>query len=203
MAVPKTAEKFDFDAYLAWEAGQEGRHEYLAGEVFAMSGGSDAHNTIGLNIASALRASIRGGPCRVFASGMKVRIASADAVFYPDVFVTCDERDRVEDTRLAKAHPVLIVEVLSPSTAGWDRGRKFEMYQQIPTLQEYVLIEQERQHADLFRRNAEGLWVLHPFGPDSAIQLASLNLSLAMETIYEDVTVESREVMVPPKEMFE
>lgn len=202
MAIPKTAEKFDFEAYLGWEATQEGRHEYLAGEVFAMSGGSDAHATIGLNIASYLRSSMRGGSCRVFAAGMKVRIAAADAGLYPDVFVTCDARDRADDTRLAKTHPVLIVEVLSPSTGAWDRGRKFELYQQIPTLQEYLLIEQDRQHADLFRRNAEGLWVLHPFGPGATVELASLTLSLSMDMIYEDVAFDASEMSVPPEGMF-
>ncbi len=95
---------------------------------------------------------------------MKLRIERADAVFYPDVFVTCDARDRQPEASLAKQHPALIIEVLSDSTAAFDRGRKFELYQQIDTLQEYLLIEQDRKHADLFRKNSEGLWVLRAVG---------------------------------------
>ena len=190
MALPQTQETFDFDAYMAWEEHQEARHEYVAGEVFAMSGGSDAHATIGLNVATALRGLLRDGPCRAFASGMKVHIEAADAAVYPDVFVTCDPRDRTDSARLAKAHPSLVVEVLSPSTAAWDRGRKFELYQQIPELREYLLIEQDRIHADLFRRNAEGLWVLHPAAPGATVRLESVGLELPLAEFYEDVDFE-------------
>ena len=171
---------------MAWEELQVERHEYWAGEVFAMSGGTDAHYTITLNLAAALKSSLVGSPCRPFVSGMKVQIKTADAVLYPDVFVTCDNRDKTAEANLAKAHPALIAEVLSDSTAAYDRSRKFELYQQIPELQEYLLIEQDRQHADLFRKNAEGLWVLHPIHPGDTIQLNSVNLSISLATLYED-----------------
>ena len=118
---------------------------------------------------------------------MKIQIKAADAVLYPDVFVTCDHRDKTPEANLAKAHPVLIVEILSDSTAAFDRSRKFELYQQIPELQEYLLIEQDRQHADLFRKNAEGLWVLHPIHPGDTIQLNSLNQNISLTLLYEDV----------------
>ena len=193
MALPQVAERFDYQAYLAWEATQEGRHEYVAGEVFAMSGGSDAHYTITLNAASAIRDALRGSPCRAFVAGMQVRIAAADCGLYPDVFVTCDERDRSAEAALAKCHPRLVVEVLSPSTAAWDRGRKFELYQQIAELDEYLLIEQDRVHADLFRRNAEGLWVLHPIGPGGTVKLASVGVELPLEALYEDVALTAQD----------
>lgn len=187
MAQPKTQPEFDLDAYMAWEDTQTERHEYLAGEVFAMSGGTDAHYTILLNTATNLKAALSGKPCRAFISGMKLRIDRADAVFYPDVFVTCDPRDRQPDASLAKQHPSLIVEVLSDSTAAFDRGRKFELYQQIDTLQEYLLIEQDRKHADLFRKNNEGLWVLRPAGPGDVIRLDSVDSTLTLDDLYEDV----------------
>ena len=117
----------------------------------------------------------------------QLRIDRADAVFYPDVFVTCDLRDRQPDACLAKQYPSLIVEVLSDSTAAFDRGRKFELYQQIDTLREYLLIEQDREHADLFRKNDEGLWVLHPAGPGDVIRLDGIGAELALEALYEDV----------------
>ena len=187
MALPKLKPEFDIDAYMAWEEDQPERHEYLGGEVFAMSGGTDAHYTILGNAYAELRAALAGKPCRAFLSGMKLRVDRADAVFYPDVFVTCDPRDRQPEASLAKQHPALIIEVLSDSTAAFDRGRKFEHYQQIDTLQEYLLIEQDRKHADLFRKNSEGLWVLHPAGEGDVVRLESVGAAVALDGLYEDV----------------
>lgn len=189
MVIPQTKNTFDMDAYMAWEEKQVERHEYWSGEVFAMSGGTDAHYTILGNLFVTLKSSLSGSPCRPFVSGMKVQIKAADAALYPDVFVTCDHRDKTPEANLAKAHPILIAEVLSDSTAAYDRSRKFELYQQIPELQEYLLIEQDRQHADLFRKNAEGLWVLHPIRPGDTIQLHSLNQNISLASVYEDVDI--------------
>jgi Uma2 family endonuclease len=187
MALPQTQPRFDVESYLAWEEAQPERHEYFAGEVFAMSGGTDAHYTILGNFFASLKSALSGTPCRPFVLGMKVRIEAADAVLYPDVFVTCDARDKAPEAALAKGHPLLIVEVLSDSTAAYDRGRKFELYQQIAELQEYLIIEQDRAHADLFRKNAEGLWVLHPVPAGSTVTLQSLNLNVPLAELYADV----------------
>lgn len=188
MALPLKKTPFDVDDYVAWEEVQEARHEYVAGEIFAMSGGTDAHNTIGLNLAATLKSVLRQTPCRPFVSGMKLRIDAANSILYPDIFVTCDPRDKTDEAARAKSHPCFIAEVLSESTGAYDRGRKFELYQKIPELQEFLLIEQERLHADLFRKNAEGFWVLHPAGPADTIMLTSLNIQIPMHTLYEDVT---------------
>jgi Uma2 family endonuclease len=187
MAVPQTQPRFDVKSYLAWEETQPERHEYFAGEIFAMSGGTDAHYTILGNLFANLKSTLAGSPCRPFVSGMKVHIEAADAVLYPDVFVTCDARDKTPEAALAKSHPLLVVEVLSDSTAAYDRGRKFELYQQIEALQEYLIIEQDRAHADLFRKNAEGLWVLHPVPAGSTVTLQSLNLNVKLAELYADV----------------
>jgi Uma2 family endonuclease len=187
MGLPQSELPFDADAFLAWEEGQEARHEFIAGEVLAMSGGTDAHYTITLNLSARLKADLRGTPCRPFLSGMQVRVEVADAVLYPDVFVTCDPRDRGADAQRVKRHPLLIAEVLSATTSAYDRGLKFELYQRLESLQEYLLIEQDRLHADLFRRNAEGLWVLHPLGPGATVHLQSVSLTLPIEALYEDV----------------
>ena len=187
MGLSQSKMGFDMAAYMAWEETQVERHEFLNGEVFAMSGGTDAHYTITLNLAASLKGLLRKGPCKAFVSGMQLKIEHADAVLYPDVFVTCDPRDRAEAATLAKSHPRFIAEVLSSSTGAYDRGRKFELYQTIPELQEYLLIEQDRQHADLFRKNSEGFWVLHPIGPADLIELTSLELHLPLVDLYEDV----------------
>ncbi len=178
--------RFSIDAYMAWEAEQPERHEYLNGEVFAMTGGRDSHNTIALNIASALKDALRGGPCRAFIADMKLSVDACDAVFYPDVMVTCDPRDKLPEADTAKRHPILLIEVLSESTAAYDRGLKFEQYRNLPSLREYLLVEQTRRHVDLFRREADDRWVLIA-NTDDEIELESVGLRLSLETIYEDV----------------
>jgi Uma2 family endonuclease len=184
--------KFSLDDYLLWEAEQSERHEYLNGEVFAMTGARDTHNTIALNIASALRSALRGSPCRAFIADMKLRIDSANAAFYPDVMVTCDPRDKTPETDLAKQHPVLIVEVLSESTSAYDRGLKFEHYRKIDTLKEYLLVEQDRRHADLFRRREDdSRWVLYASGATDDVVLDSVGVQLSMDTLFEDVAFET------------
>ena len=187
MGMPQPKSSFDAAAYLEWEEVQVERHEFIAGEVFAMVGARLDHNNIALNLAASLKAQLRGRPCRTFIETAKLRLEAADAFLYPDVFVTCDARDRGPEAVAAARYPSFIAEVLSDSTSAYDRGRKFELYQQIDTLQEYLLIEQDRIHADLFRKNAEGLWVLHPLGPGATVRLASVKLDLPIETLYEDV----------------
>lgn len=187
MGLPLSKVRFSIDDYMAWEAEQAERHEYLNGEVFAMTGARDAHNTIALNIAGGLRAALRGTPCRAFIADMKLRVDAADAVFYPDVLVTCDPRDKTPEADTAKRHPSLIVEVLSDSTAAYDRGFKFEQYRAIDTLREYLLVEQNRRHIDLFRRGEDGRWVLEPLSDTGKITLLDSRVTLSLDELYEDV----------------
>lgn len=178
---------FDAAAYLAWETTQEVRHEYVAGEVFAMTGSRLAHNVIALNAAVFLRQALKGKPCRVFMADLKLRIASADAFVYPDVMVSCDPRDRRPEDDTSIAHPWLVVEVLSPSTAAYDRGRKFELYRQVETLSHYLLAEQDRHGAELFRKNAEGLWVLQPLAASDTLRIAEQGIEWPISTLHADV----------------
>ena len=187
MSAVLTEPPLTFEAYMAWEAEQPERHEFFAGEVFAMTGARATHNTIALNIAVALRDVLRNTSCRVFISDMKLHVASADASFYPDVFVSCDPRDRSPDAELVQRHPQLVVEVLSDSTAAFDRGQKFEAYRSLDSLAAYLLVEQHRPHADLFVRNAEGLWVLNPVGEGGTLTITSMGVELPMAAVYEGV----------------
>lgn len=187
MGAPQHTPRFSLDDYMAWEAQQTDRHEYLNGEVFAMTGAKDAHNTIAGNLFVALRSALRGTPCRAFIADMKLRVDQADAVFYPDLLVTCDPRDRAPEADTAKRHPTLLVEVLSEATAAYDRGLKFEQYRRIEGLQEYLLVEQDRRHVDLFRKDEDGRWVLESCGPEGQFTLSSLGLALTMDLVYEDV----------------
>ena len=187
MSAVLTEPPLTFQAYMAWEAEQPERHEFFAGEVFAMTGARATHNTIAGNVFLLLKQSLRGTPCRIFFADMKLHVASADASFYPDVFVSCDPRDRTPDAELVQRHPQLVVEVLSDSTAAFDRGQKFEAYRSLDSLAAYLLVEQHRPHADLFVRNAEGLWVLNPVGEGGTLMIASMGVELPMAAVYEGV----------------
>ncbi len=173
------------EKYLTEEELSPVKHEYIDGKVYAMAGASDAHVTIAGNLFALLRNYLRGSGCRVYMSDMKAHIETANTFYYPDVMVTCDARDKALPNH--KKYPCLIVEVLSESTEAFDRGDKFINYQQLPTLQEYVLINQKRQRLECFRRNAEGLWVLHPYTQDSEIHLASIDFRTNIDNLYEDV----------------
>jgi Uma2 family endonuclease len=175
-----TAEEF-----LAWDEHETQKREFVRGEVFAMAGADEPHVTTSMNIAMSLRQHVRGGPCRVFMLDMKLRVAQADAYFYPDVLVTCSAADATNPK--IKSEPMLIVEVLSPATAAYDRGDKFSAYRTLPSLQEYLLVDTTRRRCDLFRRGADGLWVLHPFERGEAVRLESLLLDIPAEQLWADL----------------
>lgn len=171
--------------FLAWDATLTERHEFVDGEVFAMAGAEDRHVTIALNVAMALRQHLRGGPCRTFMSDMKLHVAAANSYFYPDVMVTCNEADHASP--LVKSAPVLVVEVLSPSTAACDRGEKFAHYRRLASLQEYMLVDIDSRRTDLYRKGADALWVLHPFEAGQTVHLASAALDISAEALFAEV----------------
>lgn len=172
--------------YLALEAESSIKHEYIDGEAYAMAGASDAHVTITVNLAALLRGHVRGSGCRVYIADMKARIEARNCFYYPDVMVTCDERDRDNDTY--KCFPKLIIEVLSDSTEAFDRGDKFADYQTLGTLEEYVLINTRHQRVECFQRNEDGLWMLRYY-TEGKFLLASLNFSAPLSDLYEDVSL--------------
>ena len=174
--------------YLAWEALQLDRHEFLDGEVWAMAGAEDRHVTIALNVAMALKQHLRGTPCRTFMSDMKLHAESANSYFYPDVFVTCSDADRASP--LIKREPTLVIEVLSPGTAAYDRGAKFAHYRQMASLQEIALIDLSSRGCDVYRRQGDGLWLLHPFELGQGVAFASVDLRISAEDLFAEVDVD-------------
>jgi Uma2 family endonuclease len=172
--------------YLETEMRSPVRHEYLAGLVYAMAGASANHNLIALNLASRLRAHLRGGPCQVFISDMKVKIEAIDTFYYPDVLVACDPSDNEDYFR---TNPVLIIEVTSPTTAAIDRREKLMAYQKIPGLREYLVIAQDEISVELYRRDKNGRWWEETLGPDDNIELDSVDLNMAVRDAYEDVAL--------------
>ncbi len=157
-----TAEKkvrMSFEEYLLHEENSEFKSEFYGGEVNAMSGGTDAHSLIGTNISGELRSALWEKDCFAFGSDLKVRIDTADAVVYPDVMVICGDREYHHDRKDIVKNPQVVFEVLSKGTEGWDRGGKFRHYQSLPSLKEYILVDQNIAQVDVFRLNAEGFWV--------------------------------------------
>ena len=172
--------------FLAWDATQTIKHEFVGGEVYAMAGGEDRNATAAGNLYIALRQHLRGSACRVYGSDVKLRVEAADSFFYPDLMATCSATDAAD--RLIKREPVLVVEVLSPSTAAYDRGDKFASYRQLPSLTEYLLVDVDSRRCDLFRKQpADGLWELHPSAPGEGVQLASVDLMVSAEALWADL----------------
>jgi len=191
MGIPQTAVKFSFEDYLAWEEGQAEKHEFVRGEAFAMAGARQAHVTVSLNLASAFKNRLRGTPCRAYMADMKLRVEAADAGFYPDVMVSCDRRDHAAELFLS--HPTLLVEVLSDSTAAYDRGDKFADYRKLESLKEYAIVDIASRRVECFRRDAENHWVLYDFTGEEAAEFASIGLAMPLALVFEDVEAETQE----------
>ena len=173
------------DEYLEMEEKSAIKHEYIDGYVYAMAGANDPHVTIASNAFTMIRSHLRGSDCRVYISDMKARIDSLNRFYYPDVMVTCDPRDTQSQNQ--KRFPKLIIEVLSKSTEGFDRGDKFTDYQQIESLEEYVLVNTKRQRIDCFRKE-DGRWFLKSYSnAQENFQLSSINFEGKFVDLYEDV----------------
>ncbi len=173
--------------YLALERKADRKSEYLNGQIFAMSGASRRHNQITVNIAGELGAQLRGRPCFAFVSDMRTKVPMTGTYAYPDVVALCEEpvfEDPHLDTLL---NPNVIVEVLSDSTEAFDRGEKFSHYRRIPSLTDYVLIDQRKVRVEHYvRRNTQ--WVLTEIDdPNDTVELDSIGCSLSLRDIYDKV----------------
>ncbi|PSF36233.1 hypothetical protein C7H19_13575 [Aphanothece hegewaldii CCALA 016] len=182
--IPLTVEE-----YLKFEEESPLKHEYIDGQVYAMSGTTDTHNTITLNLALLIRNHLRGTNCRVYFADIKATIEKRNRFYYPDLLVTCNPQDR--ETSTYKRFPKLIVEVLSNSTEAFDRGDKFNDYQTLDSLEEYVIVNTKHQRVEIFRRNEQNLWVLETYTPkEQTFTLQSINLTASFLELYEDADLE-------------
>lgn len=174
--------------YLKGEETSLVRHEYLGGQIFGMSGASEHHNRIALNIASFLRFHLRGSGCKTFIADMKVKIAisknTSHIFYYPDVMVTCDP---IDTEKYYKTSPCLIVEVLSPATAVLDGREKRLNYQSLPSLQEYLLVNQDEMKIEIYRPDQAGNWSGQILEKEDTVELKSVGLTLTMADIYDEV----------------
>jgi Uma2 family endonuclease len=183
--------------YLTWEAQQRLRYEYVAGQVVAMAGGTIPHNQIAVNLVALLKPHLRGRNCKVLSGDAKVALSDDGPFFYPDVMVTCDERDRA--ARQYIQFPCLVIEVLSESTEARDRGYKFRRYRQIETLQEYVLIDPDRVMVECYRRNERNNWELVNTISEGPA-LASAEGGLVLDSVGQISTTQIYEDVVFPDE---
>lgn len=174
--------------YLQGELNSEIRHEYVDGQVYAMAGAGEAHNLIALNMATKLRDFVRGGPCRVFISDMKLHVQTWKAYYYPDILVTCDPDDNQSHF---KTRPCLVIEVLSPSTESIDRREKRLAYRTLPALKEYILVATDKRQVEIYRRDVQDEWQLAATSETEPLNLDSIGASFTLDEIYEDVKLDT------------
>lgn len=198
MALPESALLVTIEEYLASERRSEERHEYLDGFVYAMAGESEAHGLISTNLTISIGSKLRGGACRVFSKDMKVRSGPVPAsphatkgfFSYPDLVVVCGERQYHDLHQDVLLNPTVVIEVLSDATRNFDRSEKFLRYRTwLPTLTDYLLVEQNRVLVEHHQRQSENVWQMTILErPDQTILISSINCPLAVAEIYEGVT---------------
>jgi Uma2 family endonuclease len=187
VAVKDNLPKFTPEEYFTWEEQQLEKHEYIGGKVYAMTGGSVNRSQIAVQFISMLANHLRGSGCKTLNSDCRVNIVESNDFTYPDISVTCDDRDKTTTKYIT--YPCLLVEVLSPSTEAYDRGGKFRMYRQNPVLQDYVLVSSEKIEIDLYRKTESGSWEIINYQAGDTIELKSINLTFPIERIYEGINL--------------
>lgn len=196
--------KLTIEEYLAFERASEQKHEYYQGEVFlmldaipestsdmevqAMSGASLTHNIISVNIIGELYARLKGKPCRPYGSDMRVHIPENTLFTYPDISIFCGDLDQSNEDSVVG--PTIIFEILSPSTKNYDRGSKFKLYRDIPSLKEYVLIDTENINIEVFRINKSEHWELEEYkSPYDKIELPAIGIGMPIELVYQNTSL--------------
>jgi Uma2 family endonuclease len=175
------------EEYFVWEEKQLEKHEYIDGEVYAMSGGSVNHGRIAIKLTALLDAHLESSGCITGNSDIKINIFETSNYTYPDASVTCDDRDKTTPNYFT--YPCLIVEVLSASTEAYDRGGKFRMYRNNPVLQDYLLVSSTKIEIDLYHKNDVGEWIIINYQEGDTVELKSINLRFPIEQIYRGITL--------------
>lgn len=176
------------DVYLERERAATLKSEYLRGEIIAMTGASRKRNMILANIIAELRNQLKGRPCRVYPSDMRVKVEETGLLTYPNATVACGEERFADDHLDTLLTPLVIIEMLSDSTEGYDRGAKFSHYRTIQSLKEYILVSQHQRKIERFYKNRAGQWVLAETGPASAaIRIETIDCTLSLSEVYDNV----------------
>ncbi|GAA0750716.1 Uma2 family endonuclease [Ideonella azotifigens] len=175
--------KMTMAEFLAWEEEQPERHEFYRGETYAMVGGTLRHNRVILNLASRIGDHLDGTPCQVFAENVKAELS--EGFLYPDVMVTCGKAEAGDEQTITD--PKLVIEVLSPSTRGYDKRDKFILYRTLPSLREYVLIDTTKRQVEVFTLAEAGAWLLTDQTGTGELVLGSIDLKLSMALVFKGV----------------
>jgi Uma2 family endonuclease len=186
MARPQPVARMSYAEYVAAEAKGDQRHEFLSGEVFAMAGGTPEHGALAAAMIRELGIALRGKPCRVYSSDVRVRVEATGFTSYPDASVVCGRLETDGVDRDAMVNPVLVVEVLSESTEAYDRGAKAAHYRRVASLREYVLLAQDEARVEVYRRNEQGRFELIEARLGEQFELASVGVTLDVRAIYEN-----------------
>jgi Uma2 family endonuclease len=178
------------EEYLAIERKAESKSEYINGEIVAMTGASREHNLISVNLTRKISEQLIRRPCEMYASDMRVRVPSTRLYTYPDVAVVCGEPEFEDDYLDTLLNPTLIIEVLSESTEGYDRGKKFGFYRTIPSLAEYLLVAQDEHRIEQYAKQPDGRWLLSEYrSTEDVAELASIQCRLALKEVYDKVVL--------------
>lgn len=184
MNSPAEKISYTYAEYLSAEEKSETKHEWLNGEIFAMSGGTPEHALLCASVNRCLGIAVRGKRCAVFSSDLRVRVQATGLSTYPDVSVVCGQIQRAPDDKNAVVNPILLAEVLSDSTEVYDRGEKASHYRRIPSLREYMLVSQSAWHIEVYRRTDEGEWKMLVVGAGERFYLESVDCYLSVDEVY-------------------
>lgn len=185
-------QKFSIEEYLELENASPEKHEYYRGEIFAMSGAKVRHNAIARNLLVSLGSKLKGKKCQPFGSDQRIHIPSNTLFTYPDISIICGEIITLDNDEWNVLNPTVIIEVLSPSTKNYDRGEKFKLYRDIPTLKEYILVDSESIHVEVFRMNETNHWELEEYNAVSdQLLLKAIEETILLSEVYEGVKIEA------------
>jgi len=188
MSVAEHVGKLSETEYLAVERAADSKSEFFDGEMFAMAGGTPMHSLIATNLAAEFTTQLRGRPCLAFNSDLRMKVEATGLFTYPDLSVVCGDLQFANDSDDTILNPTVLAEVLSNSTEAYDRGKKFEHYQEIPTLKEYLLVSQWKPRIDQYLRQVSGDWLLRPaVGLEAALVIPSLDISLSFARVFANV----------------
>jgi Uma2 family endonuclease len=182
---------YTYEAYLEHESGSNVKHEFLDGEIYAMAGGSRQHAALAVAVSSALYGQLRGKPCVVHSSDLKVRVLATGLATHPDATVICGPVEEDPASRHVILNPALVVEVTSPSTEEWDRGEKLEHYEEIPSLRACLLVSHRERKLELWEREPGGSWVHRAADPGGALEVSSIGCVITVDDVYRGIDLDA------------
>ena len=192
-AVAYDKQKFTIEEYLQMERASDVKHEYYQGEIFAMAGASPRHSFISSNLITELHNRLKTSPCFPHGSDMRIHIPENTLFTYPDISIICGDINTFDKDKDTAIQPIILIEILSKSTRNYDRGGKFKLYRDIPTLKEYMLVDSEIINVEIWRLNERNHWELEEYkNLKDIVTLPAINVSISMEEIYARTRLEEK-----------